>query len=86
MVSINKHLTIEGMQKVKYLRKIRTSEEIRVCSLHIRATVEGPLSDHFGSQFTNDIFERYPQKLEQLSKLPSFTSDMNSKILFMVVL
>ncbi|KAM7467496.1 hypothetical protein LguiB_015058 [Lonicera macranthoides] len=52
VVSINKHLTTDRMEEVKYLHKIGTAEEIKVCSLHIRATVEGILSDpkHFGSQ------------------------------------
>ena len=71
VVLINKHLTIEGMEEVKYLHKIGTAEEIRVCSLHIITTVEGILSDHFGSQLTNDLFERYPQKLESCPSCPA---------------
>ncbi|KAM1089314.1 hypothetical protein ACFX19_017308 [Malus domestica] len=78
--------SIERLEELLFPTNLSTPNDIRACVSHIRATVEGVVCKHFGSELnTEELFERYFHKIEEFSKTPRFTNIENVANLFMLV-
>ncbi|CAN6681804.1 unnamed protein product [Malus baccata var. baccata] len=78
--------SIERLDELLFPTNLSTPNDIRACVSHIRATVEGVVCKHFGSELnTEELFERYFHKIEEFSKTPRFTNIENVANLFMLV-
>lgn len=87
VVSGTKNLRTEIVEVIKNPGTIRTPEEIRSYSLHVRVVLEDMLRKHFGPDFLIDeLFDRYSRKLESFSKTPEIIQAENwDRTLFMLV-
>ncbi|KAK6931580.1 SAM dependent carboxyl methyltransferase [Dillenia turbinata] len=84
-VTRNGKFSIEILEKTHYPPQLDTPEKIQICCQHIRAALEGMVIEHFGSQINNELFNRYPTKLEELSRTPFYASIAKTENLFLLV-
>ncbi|KAL3501819.1 hypothetical protein ACH5RR_036268 [Cinchona calisaya] len=84
LVSSNKHLSIERFEEIYLPPRLKTPEDIQFGSAHVRAAFEGILSEHFGHEIADELFNRYPEKLEKFSMTSEFTRVEKLEFLFMV--
>ncbi|KAK3015618.1 hypothetical protein RJ639_005846 [Escallonia herrerae] len=86
VVSSIKNLQVEKIEEIYYSPiKLSTREDVQLSNLHLRATTEGILCKHFGSELMNELFERHLQKLEDLSHTTRFARVKKMQDLFLLV-
>ncbi|KAL3510654.1 hypothetical protein ACH5RR_030055 [Cinchona calisaya] len=73
VIRCNSHLNIERVDEVHYGINPSSPGYIESFKMHLRAGLEGILCKHFGPNLIDDIFDRYPEKLEDFFKTPSST-------------
>ncbi|KAK2990143.1 hypothetical protein RJ640_007545 [Escallonia rubra] len=62
VIASNKHLELLKMEKVYFPPMFASPEKVLACSRHIRATMEGILCKHFGSQIMDQLFEKSSER------------------------
>ncbi|CAI9096081.1 OLC1v1032152C1 [Oldenlandia corymbosa var. corymbosa] len=63
--SFDQYLTIEQLQEIRSPPCI----DIRILNVHYRALLEGIVCEHFGPKLTDEIFGKFPHKLESFQRL-----------------
>ncbi|KAL6010956.1 hypothetical protein ACLOJK_001399 [Asimina triloba] len=87
VVQKNGRFSIEMLQLVPHQSSLGEPGYSLVASLHVRATLEGIISKHFGDHIIDDLFKRFTAKLEQLfNDDKAFgASDMRLQELFLLL-
>ncbi|KAL3501818.1 hypothetical protein ACH5RR_036267 [Cinchona calisaya] len=87
-VSKFKHLSIEKDGNLCFPFCVDSQEHIQLSKVHVRAFLEVILSTHFGfgPELVDELFNRYPEKLEKLMKTRLSTDlERMSEVLLLVV-
>ncbi|CAK9142328.1 LAMT/FAMT [Ilex paraguariensis] len=62
LVERNGYFNIERMKLTDPILNVEGPADMQMCTMHIRAAVEGVLTKHFGSEIIDELFTRFYQK------------------------
>lgn len=65
----NGHFRIESIEANNPKSKTVVQLGSRPCTMHLRAGMEGIISNHFGNMIIDEIFDRFNRKAEENSNL-----------------
>ncbi|KAL3510746.1 hypothetical protein ACH5RR_030147 [Cinchona calisaya] len=76
VITSNSHLNIERVDEIHFGVDPSSPGYIQSWKMHVRAASEGILCKHFGQNLTDDIFDRYPENIEQFFKTSRSTTHL----------
>ncbi|KAL3510655.1 hypothetical protein ACH5RR_030056 [Cinchona calisaya] len=89
VIRSNSYLNIERVDEIHSGVDRSSPGYIQSCKMHVRAASEGILCKYFGQNLTDDIFDRYPENIEQFFKTSRSThlgkTDKLDKVLLLVL-
>ncbi|KAL3510745.1 hypothetical protein ACH5RR_030146 [Cinchona calisaya] len=86
VVISNSHLNIERVEELHFGVNPTSPGYIQFCKMHVRAGLEGMFCKHFGQNLTDDIFDRYHEKLEDFCKTSCSTDLAKTDNVLLLVL
>ncbi|XWS34329.1 hypothetical protein CRYUN_Cryun21dG0030200 [Craigia yunnanensis] len=69
IVERNGYFSIERIETITPFSKIAVQLGTRCCTMHLRAGMEGIISNHFGNKIIDELFDRFDRKAEEYSYL-----------------
>lgn len=80
IIERNGYFSIERIETTHPLSKIAVPIAARSCTMHLRAGMEGIISNHFGNKIVDELFDRFDRKAEEYSELLNASSNAGTQL------
>ncbi|KAF3943081.1 hypothetical protein ACB098_08G167700 [Castanea mollissima] len=84
LIERNQHFNVEGMEILNSQKKYVSLRNPSMCSLFLRAALEGVIAKYFGNDIMDELFNRYTEKVAESSFL--LNPDADKSIVLFVLL
>ncbi|XVF85592.1 hypothetical protein PTKIN_Ptkin17bG0129500 [Pterospermum kingtungense] len=69
-----------SIQRIETMSKVAVSIDTRSLTMHLRAGMEGIISNHFGNKIIDELFDRFDRKAEEYSDLLNARSSAGTQL------